>query len=508
MIDLKKCLSDWEGFLVSGTHDELVDLVFSDESDQYAFIGARGFFDTGKKRDLIPDGYLLRGVFELGEILSGTSLFLVLYVFARQGFKECRFSTLKLKKPLVAKAREPRGGRDLCKIPVDRFSDDLQTYLQAVEDYSNGRSPNCPSGLGAFFSMPPQDPVEGRFTPAFYSPRNREIRRTLAKSKTIALSEVADILMPRKVTDAGRNVLVLRPRNIRFPAHLDSLERGEATTVPLRKGDIVMCLVGEENRAIVFDRDGDEPVYAGTSMAVIRAAGISPEYLCFYLSSDIAKQALSSLAGGTIMKHLTLRDLSAFPVVKPTMDEQYYLSEYAILSGRASRDYKDLECLKGAEPSATEEILDAEIAEKIQAYNEGQLRSFLSSDIEELNTCFSHGAYKAAIILAGSILEAVLIDWISEINHVNYFEEDFLVRDRKSGRMRRADLIDYINEIKYLERPRWMKEADMAHQIRKKRNLVHAKLCIDSSEINEETARMVIEYLDRVLRTRGAHCLG
>ncbi len=170
MIDLKKCLSDWEGFLVSGTHDELVDLVFSDESDQYAFIGARGFFDTGKKRDLIPDGYLLRGVFELGEILSGTSLFLVLYVFARQGFKECRFSTLKLKKPLVAKAREPRGGRDLCKIPVDRFSDDLQTYLQAVEDYSNGRSPNCPSGLGAFFSMPPQDLVEGRFTPAFYSP--------------------------------------------------------------------------------------------------------------------------------------------------------------------------------------------------------------------------------------------------------------------------------------------------------------------------------------------------
>lgn len=48
MINLKKCLSDREGFLVSGTHDELVDLVFSDESDEYAFIGARGFFDTGK----------------------------------------------------------------------------------------------------------------------------------------------------------------------------------------------------------------------------------------------------------------------------------------------------------------------------------------------------------------------------------------------------------------------------------------------------------------------------
>ena len=56
MIDLKKCLSDREGFLVSGTHDELVDLVFSDESDEYAFIGARGFFDTGKKQILLFDG--------------------------------------------------------------------------------------------------------------------------------------------------------------------------------------------------------------------------------------------------------------------------------------------------------------------------------------------------------------------------------------------------------------------------------------------------------------------
>lgn len=178
-----------------------------------------------------------------------------------------------------------------------------------------------------------------------------------------------------------------------------------------------MCLIGEENHAIVFDRDEEEPVYAGTSMAVIRANGISPEYLCFYLSSDIAKHALSSLAGGVIMKRLALRDLSVFPVVEPSMDEQYYLTEYAILSGRAPRNYQDLEGLKGAEPSAAEEILDAEIADRIQAYNEEQLRTFLSSDIRELNTCFSHGAYKAAIILAGSILEAVLIDWISEIKH-------------------------------------------------------------------------------------------
>ena len=34
--------------------------------------------------------------------------------------------------------------------------------------------------------------------------------------------------------------------------------------------------------------------------------------------------------------------------------------------------------------------------------------------LKELNICFKNKAYKAALILAGSILEAVLIDWLSE----------------------------------------------------------------------------------------------
>ena len=37
----------------------------------------------------------------------------------------------------------------------------------------------------------------------------------------------------------------------------------------------------------------------------------------------------------------------------------------------------------------------------------------------------SEGNRKAAIILAGSILEAVLIDWLSEIKGINYFEKEY-----------------------------------------------------------------------------------
>ena len=34
-------------------------------------------------------------------------------------------------------------------------------------------------------------------------------------------------------------------------------------------------------------------------------------------------------------------------------------------------------------------------------------------------------------------------------------------------------------------------------------NLVHAKLGINSDEINEETCRMIIDYLRDVIKTRG-----
>jgi hypothetical protein len=48
-----------------------------------------------------------------------------------------------------------------------------------------------------------------------------------------------------------------------------------------------------------------------------------------------------------------------------------------------------------------------------------------------------------------------------------------------------------------------MEEADKAHFIRQKRNLVHAKLCLKSEEINEMVCREVIDYLNDVLKTRG-----
>ena len=126
------------------------------------------------------------------------------------------------------------------------------------------------------------------------------------------------------------------------------------------------------------------------------------------------------------------------------------------------------------------------------------MEDFLTEDLNELNICFRYKAYKAALILAGSILEAVLIDWLSEIDGKNYFEETYY--SRKDGK--EGTLAIYIRDVKYIKRPNWMEEADKAYAIKDNRNKVHAKLCIKANDINEDLCRQVVGYLEDVLKTR------
>ncbi len=131
----------------------------------------------------------------------------------------------------------------------------------------------------------------------------------------------------------------------------------------------------------------------------------------------------------------------------------------------------------------------------------------MKEDVDELDTCYSSGAYKATLILAGSALEAFLLDWLSEIDGKNYFEEPYKIRVQKADgtyRWEKKDQLNvYIDQIKELERPDWMESSEKAHFIRKSRNSVHAKVCLKREiDINKETCRKVITYLKEIVDTR------
>ncbi len=136
------------------------------------------------------------------------------------------------------------------------------------------------------------------------------------------------------------------------------------------------------------------------------------------------------------------------------------------------------------------------------SFFDSNAKQIILKDLTELRLCFKSKAYKAAIIMAGSILEAFLIDWLSEIDGKNYFKENYEVYDKHLGIRKRADLFDYINSIQALQKSSWNDAAKKATEIRKKRNLVHAKLYITESEISKEICTEVINYLEYIVNTR------
>lgn len=223
---------------------------------------------------------------------------------------------------------------------------------------------------------------------------------------------------------------------------------------------------------------------------VIRPKKISTHYLLAYLQSDFFKNfCLHTFHADKnedtdefLDVHIDLEEIPLF--ITEQANSNYFKKKYEFEISSRSTVQKQIE------------------KKDSKTFYDSNAKEIVLKDMNELRACFNAKAYKAAIILAGSILEAFLIDWLSEKDNKNYFEEDFMVFDKYRNRYRRADLVDYINAINELEKPNWMEAADKATVIRKKRNLVHAKLYINDADISKETCTQVIDYLEYVINTR------
>ena len=331
----------------------------------------------------------------------------------------------------------------------------------------------------------------------------------LKDESIITLSQVADVLWPNELSDSHGRATVLTIDEQR-PYQYNSAEfvYGPRTDIKIQYGDILYPRNAVDAKPYFVGEYIDTEVYASPEHFVIRCYGILPQYLWLYLASDVSICILEIMKDNKPVRMVSDSDLEGFPIILPKLSDDYYIRICETLNDETSRHYDAVKQISYQELSdekaaSVGDILNTELVMNVRMYQQAQLKTLLMSDMQEINACFKAKAYKATLILAGSILEAVLIDWISEIKGKDYFSEEFMVRDQYTNKMRRADLIDYINEIKYLKQPNWAVQAQEAHSIRKKRNLVHAKLCLNCDEINETVCRQVIDYLHDVLRTRG-----
>ena len=462
--------------------------------------------EHSKFMKMVNNRYVV-GLFEFPSFYSGWTALTVVHVSAK------KTATIKY-------ALFDRKGKEIYPFKKDHpaFHPEFLSFVETIDKWINCEETPIFSEDKEFGFIRRQDLNEQFLNPRYYAAEAVAFREKLKKENTKPLHKICDFLNTCYDRETSRNlvnVFSYTGDDCRKHTDFSHLSRQWVSAgILLKDKDILVPATDFYRDDICFYREiNDTDVYAESSVIIIRSLedSICQAYLYLYLISDTAHSLFSAFDVGGIQRRIPYRAIKDLPIVLPRKKDGFYETIFDNLKKKEKvyelsniSTHSDKNLPREGE---IQQIIDMEYARKIKKHNIDIMNEFLSNDMSELNTCYHNKAYKATLILAGSILEAILIDWLSEIEGVDYFHTDLFVPDRfRSGRTKRADLIDYIDRIKELKRPKWYREAEKAHDIRKKRNLVHAKLCIDNDTINAETCLNVITYLKDVLKSRGTYC--
>jgi len=131
--------------------------------------------------------------------------------------------------------------------------------------------------------------------------------------------------------------------------------------------------------------------------------------------------------------------------------------------------------------------------------SDSRYRSLLEQDYMEISKCIKVGAHKAAATLAGSIVEALLTDYLLDkgVNKVQKGKSSNEVKVEKAGL---ANLIEYCDVKRLIS----SKSYFLLQAIRDFRNLIHpAKAVRSTTLVSEPDARLYKDTLDILIKEIG-----
>lgn len=417
------------------------------------------------------------------------------------------------------------------KLPSS-YTNSFLEYISLLDNWHKGftKMPASEEHKYEFNEINAEEFVPTRAYARYYRKENDDIRKLLTKTFVVPLKDVADVVdslwgcdpqakqfTPARVIQAStipEYPFDYEKHTVKWPFSKKMLMEKER----LHKNDIILYKKASLECFLLNTEPQNDLYCIGT---IIRAKKVTPEYLFLYLRSATAKRLWEELNISVGYGSASLGGVQQhpfdIPVVLPQKPDDYYIEKFQEFSTPNEHHYLKQSTIP---PVTMEDVLNRETINDICSHNSSLIRKQVLEDIEELNICFSNKAYKATLILCGSILEAVLIDWLSEIDGVNYFKNKITAKRAKKDkngqsvvdsegnpvfeRVTIQYLDQYINTIKEIKDPDWDAEAECARQIKEKRNLVHAKACLkQDARITESTCELVIEHLKTVLRSRG-----
>lgn len=330
----------------------------------------------------------------------------------------------------------------------------------------------------------------------YNSPEMVQNRLKLQFEKTLPLSSVAEILFPRLIK--GKSGRVCKP------VHLDNIraclksDAKNATDIEIQTGDILVTRLGQFKLALV-EKDFEETVFASNYLIVIRPISdvINSEFLFLYFNSQTAQKYFMQFEPGVLGYYFSRDRISSLPIIIP--DDDVLLNAKNLFEGL----YKD-ENLNRVE-IINRELFNTKIPQKpfqkdliqeilnhLQIVKQHFIREVIESDLSEIATCINAGAYKSALILSGSVLEGVLLDWLSEIDKVDYINS-------KTHKKMLGEIISDLQRTEHLTA--YLKEA--AFKISGYRNIVHPKVFIQKKvNLDREIAEDILSDLRKILSKR------
>ena len=154
-----------------------------------------------------------------------------------------------------------------------------------------------------------------------------------------------------------------------------------------------------------------------------------------------------------------------------------------------------------------EVAVDDALSEELRKYyveepHKQDILNYIKDVMAELEINIPNGAYQSAVVLMGAALEAFLVDWASEKDGKDYFEEPYRTVNI-DGRpqpwyMSLNDAICRIGKVV----KKW-DARDKADSIRKMRNSIHPKVFLKQNEkLTKEKCDAALLDLDAVIKSR------
>lgn len=189
------------------------------------------------------------------------------------------------------------------------------------------------------------------------------IAQLLAKSEVAELSELVEMIRPAALTQQeGGEYIVLEAApadiaengNVSDPSRTISVDRVQfrkAANQVLRPGDVLIAFKGAVGKVgIVPDdvpADGSSTIWAaGQSLMILRLKGrhkLSPHVLYEYLSDEVVQEHLKSLAGGSAIQTIAMKDLKSLAIPLPDKETQ---ARVAAAVAERQALYRQIEQLK------------------------------------------------------------------------------------------------------------------------------------------------------------------